>query len=476
MKNKNKNKSHKLVNQQIKTKTTTAIISRFMTIDLPYYSQWLEYHDKLGFDYFYLYYCDDYFEENLENVLTYYPKEKIKIIKVNKNKIYPNDVFKIIKFNIKEEYVLNIDSDEFLYLGGMNIQQFLNTFKDFNYFRFHWLMAPSLNHQNNSLNDILYDKKSPKYFLTEHKSMTKTKFINFSATRTPHNYIIHKIFRDNIKLFKSIKFNKILNNNQSNQENMDKKMFLIHFCYRDLLDCFYKQLAQSLSLVLDRSIHSFFNNKILFKQMPKRFLVYFGEILNKNPKIKNTDINLNLTSSINNDYLLNTLKYKINNKKILDLYVLRVQYLLEKFSQLRVFNNFKINKSVKRELLKHFRKSPNFTINFNLKPELIICPLLFQNLKNSTFINDVSHTHDSAHFGARKDDNSSNQESLSIYFDENENIIQNLEDNNNHENIDLEELIIKEKDLLDNIDNDLAQCLDNDNDNDDIEFDDNYNE
>ncbi len=87
-------------------KITTAIISRFMTIDLPYYSQWLEYYDNLGFDKFYLYYIDDIFEENLEKILSYYPNEKITIVKINKNNIYPDDVFKKIKFDIKEEYVL----------------------------------------------------------------------------------------------------------------------------------------------------------------------------------------------------------------------------------------------------------------------------------------------------------------------------------------------------------------------------------
>ncbi len=336
---------------------TTAVISRFMTIDLPYYSQWLEYYDKLGFDYFYLYYIDDYFEEDLEKVLTYFPKDKIQIIKVDKNKIYPNAVFKKILLNIKEEYVFNVDSDEFLYLGGMNIKQFLNKFKKFNYFRFNWLMAPSLSEKNNSLNDILFDKKSPKYFLVEYKSLSKTKFINFKNTKTPHNFVIKPNFRNNIKKFESLKLNKKIN-------NIKNKFFIIHFCYRDMLDCFYKQLSQTLFLVKDKTINYFFNDTITFKSMPKRFLVYFSEIINKNQKINNININLNLTTSINNDYLLNTLKHKLNNKLILNKYVERINFLMQKFTKFNFFLNFKIHKSAKLEILQHFKKIHNFYIKF----------------------------------------------------------------------------------------------------------------
>ncbi len=339
---------------------STAVISRFMTIDLPYYSQWLEYYDKLGFDYFYLYYIDDYFEENLEKVLTYYPKDKIQIIKVDKNKVYPNAVFKKILLDIKEEYVINVDSDEFLYLGGMNVKDFLKKFKNFNYFRFNWLMAPSLNEKNNSLNDILYDKKSPKYFLAEYKSLSKTKFINFKNTRTPHDFIIKQMFKKNIKKLISLKLNK-------NIQNVNKKFFIIHFCYRDMLDCFYKQLSQTLFLVKDKTINYFFNDTITFKSMPKRFLVYFSEIINNNPKINNININFNLTSTIDNNYLLNILKHKLNNKIILNKYVERINYLMDKFNKFSFFVNFKIHKSAKLEILRHFKKVKNFYIKFDNK-------------------------------------------------------------------------------------------------------------
>ncbi len=469
-------------------KITTAVISRFMTIDLPYYSQWLEYYDKLGFDYFYLYYIDDNFEENLEKVLTYFPKQKIQIIQVDKNKIYPNAVFKKIKLDIKEDYVINIDSDEFLYLGGMNIQSFLKRFNNFNYFTFNWLMAPSLKKSNESLNEILKDRNSPKYFLTEYKSLTKTKFINFPGTQTPHDFIIKPMFQKKIKKFTSLNINKKLKTNFKN------KFFLIHFCYRDMLDCFYKQLSQNLFLIKDQETNYFFNDKISFKLMPKRFLVYFGEILNTNPKIFQMNIDLNLTTKIDNNYLLNNLKHDLNQSFILDKYVERIHFLMEKFKKLKSFHQFKIKKSAKLELLRHFKRIKNFDIKFNDSFHL---PTIHKTLKNNmnnsnsniilsenTNINndniiemninnsnkiefefsedDVHNIYDES---LNYDEINNSLEELDIdnnHLDNNEeNGIQNFNENNNFEkeneednNIEEEENNIKEEDNNDEVDKD----------------------
>ncbi len=89
-----------------------AITSRFMNIDLPYMSIWFEYYIALGVKHFYLYYVDNIFFE-LENILNYFPKEKVSIQNIKLDSIQDsNSVFFDYPFVIKEEYILHIDSDK----------------------------------------------------------------------------------------------------------------------------------------------------------------------------------------------------------------------------------------------------------------------------------------------------------------------------------------------------------------------------
>jgi hypothetical protein len=41
-----------------------------MTIDLPWYAQWLEHHQRIGFTHFHLHYCDD-LQIPLEQAISY---------------------------------------------------------------------------------------------------------------------------------------------------------------------------------------------------------------------------------------------------------------------------------------------------------------------------------------------------------------------------------------------------------------------
>ena len=99
-------------------------------------SQWFEYYDCIGINHYYLYYVDNTFY-NLEELLNYFPKNKVIIKEVTLNSISnSNDLFYDTPFIIKEDYILHIDSDEFLYLNHKNIKTFLQEYKNIDAFYF----------------------------------------------------------------------------------------------------------------------------------------------------------------------------------------------------------------------------------------------------------------------------------------------------------------------------------------------------
>ena len=267
---------------------SVGIISRIMEIDIPYYSEWLEYYDKLGVDSFYLIIYD---RKNLDlkNLLKYYPEHKIKGISyINHNQFKNNNANLVLKmnlFNITDDYLLNVDSDEFLYLDGLNIKDFISKYNDFNYFRFNWLMVPSKNDYNESLNEIFNNPSQKKYFLTQYKSMIKRSEIK-KYSITPHD------FECDSKLIKEFKeFN---------------KFYIIHFSFRGKCDAYLKLKNQLLGDSTETNIKNIldYSKELKGFQIPDRFLVFIGETINKNENV-NISYNLNLDSKTDLDFIKN---------------------------------------------------------------------------------------------------------------------------------------------------------------------------
>ncbi len=245
------------------------ITSRFMNIDLPYMSIWFEYYNTLGIKHFYLYYIDNIFF-NLEEILHYFPKEKVTIKNIKLDSIEDsNNVFFDFPFTIKEEYILHIDSDEYLYLNNENLYTFLEKYKNVDAFYFYWYMCPSNELVINNFNELLQNKNSKKYIIKAYKILCKNKNIKFMKGNT------HDVT--------------FLNNQNINKKYMDQPYFLIHFSYRGIQDCYYKCMYQNLinhkdnHLTLDKFKICNQNIKsIKVNELPSRVLVFLGEIYNKN--------------------------------------------------------------------------------------------------------------------------------------------------------------------------------------------------
>ncbi len=325
---------------------TVGLISRVMEIDIPFYSEWLEYYDKLGIDSFYLIIHDVNFID-LKSVLKYYPEKKIKSIIFRDAKIRsdPNSSLRADFFNITDDYLLNVDSDEFLYLKGMGIKEFIYANLEFNYFRFNWLMVPGFKDNYNSFNELL-NSNEKKYFLTQYKSMLKIKdFENYKLS--PHDFDIDFTINDNKELLKEY----------SDFDNF----FIIHFSFRSKSDAYLKykyQFLMDMTPTKQIEDNPIFNSKtktLLGINIPQRIFIYIGEIFNTNKQEDNskfTDL-LQLENKTDIDYLNKLINLDEYNEFCLK---------LEKIINFNIFDNLKLVYRPKEEIRNYFYK--NYS-NFN---------------------------------------------------------------------------------------------------------------
>ncbi len=303
-----------------------AITSRFMNIDLPYMSIWFEYYIALGVKHFYLYYVDNIFFE-LENILNYFPKEKVSIQNIKLDSIQDsNSVFFDYPFVIKEEYILHIDSDEYLYLNNENLYTFLEKNKNVDAFYFYWYMCPSNELIINNFNQILQNKSSKKYIIHTYKILAKNKNIQFIKGYT------HDVT--------------FLNNRNVIKKYMDTPYFLIHFSYRGIQDCYYKYIYQNLINHKDVHLHlAKFKicdkniQTIRVNELPSRVLVFLGELNNKNNDFQ---INITLPITQKSQYeLYDLIDKEENNKNTKLLFINRLQKIiqLQKDNKLQICQN-----------------------------------------------------------------------------------------------------------------------------------------
>ena len=247
------------------TRPSACIISRVMTIDLPWYAQWLEHHERLGFSHFYLHYCDDV-HLPLEKVLGYFPGDKVTVTKLPK-RLAEIDLIRDIPRDFDADYVLYIDSDEFLILPeGEDVGTYLAGHPDDDQFRFHWRMCVSDKPVSLSLAEQA--KKTPVYQVVQYKSMTRRDLLaGVGDTHDP-----------------------ILRSPLSSPPHEEEGAYLLHFASRGLIDPYLRAREQGLNnnqagdsekLIhfMDPSV-----DRIEVARIPKRVLAALGEVQCGNPR------------------------------------------------------------------------------------------------------------------------------------------------------------------------------------------------
>lgn len=247
------------------TRTSACIISRVMTIDLPWYAQWLEHHERLGFSRFHLHYCDDV-HLPLEKVLGYFPGDKVTVTNLPK-RLAEIDLIRDIPCSFEADYVLYIDSDEFLILpDGEDIGTYLARHPGAEQFRFRWRMCVSDKPVSRSLSEQAY--KNPSYRVGQHKSMTRRELV--SGVGDTHDPILSRPL--------------------SSPPHEEEGAFILHFASRGLIDPYLKAREQGLNnnqagdrekLIhfMDPSV-----DRIEVGRIPKRVLATLGEVQCENAR------------------------------------------------------------------------------------------------------------------------------------------------------------------------------------------------
>lgn len=243
------------------------IISRLMTLDLPYYAEWLEYHDRLGVDHFYLFYCDDT-HLPLQETLAYFPKEKVTVVPLPKEAAEANPMGRFADL-IGEEFILHIDSDEFLVLPGQDLESFLASYDGIDYFRFPWFMNPSM---KADWHESLAAQASsiPGYQVSRHKSMARRRTIRISGD--PHDFELRE---GGCRIFAS--------------PGDDSSPYIHHFSFRGRVDALLKCREQHLSYHADGAsrLERFLSRgegDPRLAEFPSRILVALGEVQCANPR------------------------------------------------------------------------------------------------------------------------------------------------------------------------------------------------
>jgi hypothetical protein len=246
-------------------KPTACIISRVMTIDLPWYSQWLEHHERLGFTHFHLNYCDDV-HLPADKVLAYFPEDKVTVANLPK-RLAEIDLIRDIPRTFEADYVLYIDSDEFLILPeGEDVGSFLGRHPDAEQFRFRWRMCVSDKPVSRSLAEQA--DTTAAYGVGQHKSMTRKDLL--AGVGDTHDPILRRPL--------------------SSPPHEEEGTFLLHFASRGLIDPYLKAREQGLAnnhagdLEKLKRLMDPAADKIDLGMIPKRILAALGEIQCGNPR------------------------------------------------------------------------------------------------------------------------------------------------------------------------------------------------
>ncbi len=202
----------------------------------------------------------------------------------------------------KYDYLLHVDSDEFLYLvddefvptqsqspPSITLQRFLEqkqqkSEKKLNHIHFNWLMCPSRENFVEDFNKTFAMGSNPKYFIARGKSMALISDMSFAGNdiNDPHVFLLRK----NIA---KIEPNPDQHPSTSNPRrvNLSAKITscLVHFSYRGIYDCYNKMMHQNLSTHRNDQdrFHQTFSQlsadeKIPIHSLPSRVQLYLAEL------------------------------------------------------------------------------------------------------------------------------------------------------------------------------------------------------
>jgi hypothetical protein len=241
------------------------LLSRIYKCETPYINEFLEYYIKyIKVDNIYLIVTDN-------TDFTKIIDTKFKVTLITNNEILSTHVDKVFKYAlkyIKDDWILNVDVDEFLYLNGVNLK---NILINCNIVRFRWVLCPACNLFNKSIKEIIKNNK----------------LINFN------NYKSIALKKDILKM-------KCHNMKMKNRREKFTNAFIIHISSRGIYDMLLRSLNQKFKSNNINIIKNFIDSKInKFLDLPIR--------------IRNLILQKNSTNYNSSKIIYPKLKYGIDN-------------------------------------------------------------------------------------------------------------------------------------------------------------------
>ena len=149
---------------------STAVIVRGMEDEGPFLHEFLSHYLALGFDR--IYYIDTSDSDQYRQSALAADLRGLVLKASNSIDDWQHAALNEAVHRVREDWVLNVDADEFLCLGSRTIQQFLQRLPPgVESIRFRWLMCLSTRYTQESVLDICLDHIAPS---RSHKSMART--------------------------------------------------------------------------------------------------------------------------------------------------------------------------------------------------------------------------------------------------------------------------------------------------------------
>jgi len=126
---------------------SVGLVARLQITELPFLNEFLDYYVRLGVDKFYLINTEPDNKESIQLAIPSEFKSKVEVIN-KKAKDNLNSSLNCVLPKVGEAFLLNVDMDEFLYLNGLSLPEFISQEglsggnRDALECHFKWVMSP----------------------------------------------------------------------------------------------------------------------------------------------------------------------------------------------------------------------------------------------------------------------------------------------------------------------------------------------
>ncbi|MFT5112669.1 MAG: hypothetical protein ACI8P9_001996 [Parasphingorhabdus sp.] len=297
----------------------------------PYIAEWLEYHFKLGIDRIYFVSTDDDFPAVINLMIANKYLSQVELLCYHRfQQGWQMACYSEFRGLIKEDWVLVLDLDEFLYLQPeMLIQDFLDGIEQsVHQIQFPWLLQLSQGYFERSVFDIL--KTSESHVSNHVKSMVRT------ASATALGIHSHRAPGGNIlSSGQEVEVGPIHERLFFEPDFTASNPFILHFFSRGYFDSLNRIISHRFFNGINGSsekqkVVSFLNEEASYKHIPARMLLSL--IYEQMPVVNNPLINVpSLESLIDLDLVRNI--FLDNLKSVVEVESFAIGELAEEFEE-----------------------------------------------------------------------------------------------------------------------------------------------